>query len=383
MGRLIIILVLTVTCVIMFSHLSNHLWAGQKGEKSGKIEITAIDNMSVAQFGQKYDLANPVLKKIFNLSSPSDLQKQVIDFGMTREQLNKKVNQVMAIEGEKSSKNWIKILLKFSLWILYLLIVFVFLKKERINVRNRKWIYAGAVVIFGIILGSDPSPMGTVKDAIVLFATNRVVFIPRLIAFSGFILMVVLANKFICSWGCQIGVLQDFIFRLNRDKKDQKGLFHQIKIPFLISNSIRILFFTVFVLIAFLWALDIISFIDPFKIYKPVEISIIGGLFLGLMLIPSLFVYRPWCTFFCPFGLAGWLAEKISIFHIKVDYNKCISCQLCTKVCPTTVMSAILKQDTIKPDCFSCGDCIESCPVNAISFSIGKTPKPPEGKFSK
>jgi polyferredoxin len=383
MSRLVLFFALTITIVISASYFSNHLWSGQKDQKSGNILIILSDDMTVAQFGQKYNLANPILKEIFNLSSPADLKKQVLDFGMNQEQLNKIVNQVMAIEGEGTSKNWVKIFLKFNLWILYLLIVFILLRKGLIDARSRKWIYGGAIAIFGIILGSDPSPMGTIKDAIVLFGSNRVIFLPRLLAFSFFILLVVLANKFICSWGCQIGTLQDFIFRLNRDNKDQKGLFRQIKVPFLLSNSIRILFFLVFTSVAFIWATDIVTLIDPFRLYKPAEISLLGGIFIGLILILSLFIYRPWCNLFCPFGLVGWLAEKISIFKIKVDYNKCISCQLCVKVCPSTVMEAILKQDTIVPDCFACATCIESCPAKAISFSKGRRDKPPKDKFSK
>jgi polyferredoxin len=108
-----------------------------------------------------------------------------------------------------------------------------------------------------------------------------------------------------------------------------------------------------------------------------------GGLFIGLILVLSLFVYRPWCLFFCPFGLVGWLAEKVSFFKIKVDYDKCISCRACSKACPSTVMDAILKQDRVIPDCFSCGTCMEICPVKAISFERGKRQKPPAGKFDK
>jgi polyferredoxin len=139
----------------------------------------------------------------------------------------------------------------------------------------------------------------------------------------------------------------------------------------------------VLILVAFIWAADIIGEIDPFKIFKPQVIGIAGGLFIGLILVLSLFVYRPWCHFFCPFGLVGWLVEKVSFFKIKVDYDKCISCRACSKACPSTVMDAILKQDRVIPDCFSCGTCIETCPVNAISFDCGKRQKPPAGKFDK
>jgi polyferredoxin len=255
--------------------------------------------------------------------------------------------------------------------------------KRKVTTGIRKWLLLGAVAVFGVVLGSDPSPMGTVKDAVVLYGSKGVIFPPRLIAFGVFLLLVVVANKFICSWGCQLGTLQDLIFRLNRDKEDRKGLLRQFKVPFVISNAVRVAFFAAIVLFAFAWATDIVEGVDPFKVFKPQALGIAGAVFAGLLLVLSLFIYRPWCHFFCPFGLAGWVAEKISLFKIHVNYDKCIACEACTKACPSTVMRAILKRDKIIPDCFACGTCIETCPVGAIAFKAGKRSKPPADKFNK
>ena len=383
MWRILIYFIAIVFVVLGTSALSTQLWSGKEEQLPQTVVVDIDKNITVAEFGKKYDLDRQSLKKIFDLRSPDDLKKQVAGFGIAEERLNKKVNQVLAIQAEHASKNWFKIPLKGILWIVFLIAVFILIRKGRITSGNRKWLYIAAVGVFGVFLGSDPSPMGTVKDAIVLFGSKGVIFPPRLIAFSIFLLSVILANKFICSWGCQLGTLQDLIFRLNRDSKDRKGLFGQVKVPFIISNSIRVLFFFGLIIVAFIWAADIIGPIDPFKIFKPQVIGITGGLFLGLILIASLLVYRPWCHFFCPFGLIGWLAEKISFFKIKVDYDKCVSCQACSKACPSTVMDAILKRDRIVPDCFSCGTCMETCPVNAISFERGKRHRPPTGKFDK
>jgi polyferredoxin len=383
MWRTISYFIVIVFVVVSTSVLSSRLWSGKQEQLPERTAVNIDKNITVSEFGKKYHLDRKGLKKIFALKSPDDLKKQVAEFGMNEDLLSKKVNQVLAIQAENESKNWLKILLKGLLWVIFLLAVFKLMSKGKVSARNRKWIYMAAVGVFGIILGSDPSPMGTVKDAIVLLGSNGVIFPPRLIAFGIFLLMVILANKFICSWGCQFGTLQDLIFRLNRDRKDSKGLFGQIKIPFIISNSIRILFFLVLIFVAFIRAADIIGAIDPFKIFKPQVIGIAGGLFIGLILVLSLFVYRPWCHSFCPFGLVGWLVEKVSFFKIKVDYDKCISCRACSKACPSTVMDAILKQDRVIPDCFSCGTCMEICPVNAISFGRGKRQKPPAGKFDK
>ena len=290
----------------------------------------------------------------------------------------------MALAAEDAGKNWVKIPLKFALWFVFLSATFLLLKKRRDVSRFRNGLLFASVLLFGVVMGSDPSPMGTVKDAIHLYAATRAVFLPRLIALGIFLAIVFLANKYICAWGCQIGTLQDLIFQINRTDKNKAILGRQIKLPFALTNSIRALFFSVFTGSAFLWGLDIIDPLDPFKIYKPASLGLVGVIFIGLLLLASLFVYRPWCHLFCPFGLAGWLVEKASLVKVKVDYRTCIACQKCAAACPTTVMAAILKRDkkTI-PDCFACYACREACPTASISFSAGKRAFPPADFFEK
>ncbi len=179
-----------------------------------------------------------------------------------------------------------------------------------------------------------------------------------------------------------MGTLQDLIFRINRNAKDTKGIVRQHKIPFAISNTIRVAFFIVFTLVAFLWATDIVEYIDPFKIYKPAVVACGGWIFIAAILVGSLFIYRPWCHLFCPFGLVGWLVEKISLYKIKVNYDTCIACESCANACPSSVMEAILKRDKVIPDCFACANCIDVCPTKSITFRVGKRDKPPEGKFA-
>jgi polyferredoxin len=337
----------------------------------------------VAQYGQRNELPPMLLKKIFGLQSPPDRQRLASDFGMGTDEIAKKTQGLLALRAEHGSKNWTKIFMKFGLWLAFLSLVFVLMLRRRISARSRTWLLLAAVLIFGVALGSDPSPMGTVKDAVVLLGARGVLFPPRLIAFGVFLLLVVLANKFICSWGCQLGTLQDAIFRLNRDKEDRKGLCGQFKVPFVVSNSVRVAFFLAIVVFAFGWATDIVEGIDPFKVFKPQTLGAIGITFVGAILALSLFTWRPWCHFFCPFGLAGWVAEKISLFKIQVDYDKCIACEACEKACPSTVMGAILKRDRILPDCFACGTCIETCPTKAISLRAGRRVRPPVGKLDK
>jgi NAD-dependent dihydropyrimidine dehydrogenase PreA subunit len=381
MKNALIQFVLLVAAVVGASFVSAKLWGGRPESGAETQALILEETMTVGQFANRNELPPPLVRKVFSLQSPQDKQKPVTSFGMSLAEIKSKVEGLLALRAEHGSKNWVKILVKFSLWLGFLATVLALIRKGRVTARLRKGLLLTAVVLFGVALGSDPSPMGTVKDAIVLFGSKGVIFPPRLIAFGVFLLLVIVANKFICSWGCQLGTFQDLIFRLNRDRDDRKGLFRQFKVPFVLSNSVRIAFFAALTTVAFVWATDIVEGIDPFKVFKPQVLGVVGAVFVGAILLLSLFTYRPWCHFFCPFGLAGWVAEKISLFKIHVDYDKCIACGTCERTCPSTVMGAILKRDRVIPDCFACGTCIESCPAQAIAFKTGRRTRPPEGKF--
>ena len=367
--------------VVALSSVSETLW-GDKPEKiSLQKELVFQEGMKVSEFGKMNGLPDPVLKEVFGLSSQEDLQKTVTEFHLSEEEILRQVNRAMALQSEHESKDWLKIAVKFVLWFFFLGFVFYLMRARRVTSGSRKWLLLSGIILFGVVLGSDPSPMGTVKDAIVLLAKSGAIFPPRAIALAIFLILVFLANKFICSWGCQFGTLQDFIFRLNRDSNDRKGVLKQFKPPFVVTNTARIVFFGVFTLTAFLWAADLVEPVDPFRIFAPAKIAWAGGFFIAAISITSLFIYRPWCHFFCPFGLIGWLVEKKSLFKIKVNYDTCIACEACAKACPSTVMNAILKRERTIPDCFSCATCIETCPTRSINFDSGKRDWPPQGKF--
>jgi polyferredoxin len=139
----------------------------------------------------------------------------------------------------------------------------------------------------------------------------------------------------------------------------------------------------IFTIIAFTWALDIIEIVDPFKFYNPSVPGFWGIFFIVFLFALSLFIYRPWCHLFCPFGLIGWFAEKISVFKIAVNYDTCIACKTCAKACPSNVMDSILRRENVIPDCFSCATCINVCPTDSIEFKSGKRNRPPVDKFKK
>lgn len=82
---------------------------------------------------------------------------------------------------------------------------------------------------------------------------------------------------------------------------------------------------------------------------------------LGLMVVSSVFAYRPFCRFVCPLGAIYSLFNRFALFGITVDRHKCNGCNLCVKYC---------KMDTRKindRECLRCGGCADICPQKAVS----------------
>jgi len=370
-----------VALVVAGSYLSGRLWTPKSEEAPPSRPLVLRQEMTIAEFGRENALARLALREVFGLGSPGELERRLAELHLTEGEIRERVGRAAALQAEEESKSWGKILLKFGLWFAFLGLAFRLVRRGRVTPRGRRWLYLVAVVLFGVALGADPAPMGTVKDAIALYGRTGAVFPPRMIALAVFLALVFLANKFICSWGCQAGALQDLVFRLNRNRSDAGGLLPQHKPPFALTNAVRVAFFVLFTWVVFATGIDIIHPIDPFRVYKPATLELLGASFLGVLLVASLFVYRPWCLFFCPFGLVGWVVEKASWFKIHVDYETCTACGACEKACPSTVMAGILRRDRVIPDCFACGTCVSTCPTGSIRLRAGKRALPPPEKF--
>lgn len=80
---------------------------------------------------------------------------------------------------------------------------------------------------------------------------------------------------------------------------------------------------------------------------------------------------RVWCRFFCPLSALMHIYARFSKFRIFSDKKRCISCNICTKVCHQgiDVMSYANKgapMDNVQ--CVRCSACVVNCPTNVLSF---------------
>ena len=78
--------------------------------------------------------------------------------------------------------------------------------------------------------------------------------------------------------------------------------------------------------------------------------------------------YRPFCKWLCPLGAFYALLNRVSLFQMKVDKGKCVSCGKCAKACKMDVDVTKTPNHT---ECIRCGMCIRACPTNAVRFRYG------------
>lgn len=116
--------------------------------------------------------------------------------------------------------------------------------------------------------------------------------------------------------------------------------------------------------------------------YIGIDVIFAGVLGVGVYFFMS---GRVWCRFGCP--LAAWMhiVNRFSRYRIFSDKKKCISCNICTKVCHMgiDVMSYANKGIPMNDvECVRCSACVVNCPTDVLSF--GSLPKSdPDNKLYK
>lgn len=99
----------------------------------------------------------------------------------------------------------------------------------------------------------------------------------------------------------------------------------------------------------------------------------LGGLFVWKMsvllviLVWSLWVYRPFCKYLCPLGaIYGWF-NPIALSRFQMDKEACIDCKKCKAVCP---MDIPVYAKPNSAECIKCGKCLQACPTECIQVAL-------------
>lgn len=182
-----------------------------------------------------------------------------------------------------------------------------------------------------------------------------------------------------CSWACFYGGWDDAMSRLARKPRLKIGA---------ANKKIRYFGFAMLAFVALASLATLLpvycDWLCPFKIVTEfgavdslrsyVSFLMFVLLFFGLVIVlPFLTKRRFQCMSFCPMGAFQSLLNKLNLYRVRIDKDKCIGCRICSDACPT--LSLTLPETgegkrvpIITSTCTRCGECMTACPKSAISY---------------
>lgn len=214
--------------------------------------------------------------------------------------------------------------------------------------------------ILGFVFGASPCLIkGTQSPFAVLGGAHALYWIP-VGGLLGVLVLTVLFGPAFCGWACPMGALQEFLF-LNKNAANSFA-----RTGRLLLWIRRIAFL---LLIIWLTSTGIVFWgkIDPFKAVFNLQVfNWTTGIPVAVLLLSSIYVFRPFCRTLCPIGLLNGLTAGLPFVPGPQVQPSCTRCMLCAKACS---MGALNDPSHINMElCIGCGDCLNSCKRDSIRW---------------
>ena len=169
-----------------------------------------------------------------------------------------------------------------------------------------------------------------------------------------FIFFTLVFGRLFCGFLCPVGAIQELAYKIptKKEKIASKALI----------LAVQVIFFTLFIVLGIFFSIAILSYFGFEDFFHLDIVSPFFYVFIALLLI-SVFIYRPFCQLFCPYGLLLSLFAVKSILKLRRN-DKCTDCNSCEDSCPTSEAG----REDLKRECYMCNRCRENCAFDAIEY---------------
>jgi len=170
--------------------------------------------------------------------------------------------------------------------------------------------------------------------------------------------LTIVAGRVFCGYVCPIGTAQELLFNIPAGK----CRIRKKSLPVIV----RYVFLAAFIATAVTSSVGLLNYLGLRDFFYLNTWSAFFYVFLGLMVL-SVFLYRPFCRFACPYGVILSLATIKSRFNLRRNGN-CTDCAICEEECPTSEAG----RGDRKQECYQCQRCVYICPYDAIDYSTNQ-----------
>jgi NosR/NirI family nitrous oxide reductase transcriptional regulator len=195
--------------------------------------------------------------------------------------------------------------------------------------RSRRTLFImaiAAVLYFGFWRKGCVCSVGSLQNmALAVFNPDYAIPVPVILFFLLPLIFTLFYGRTFCASVCPLGAVQELV------------LIRPVRVPRVLQKwlgMIPYIYLGFAVLFASTGAAFIICRFDPFvaffRMSGPFYMLILGFFFL----VTGTVVGRPYCRFFCPYGvILGWMSS-LSRSHVSITPDDCIQCRLCENACP-------------------------------------------------
>lgn len=226
-------------------------------------------------------------------------------------------------------------------------------------------------------------PIGALQAVLGSHKFSFSYYVAGMLIFFGAVL-----GRLVCGWLCPFGLVQELIHRI-----PLPGALKRLRRKSLPGHRVlkwlKYAILAWFVILAPLFMVDIVGQGSPWfckyicpagtleggwtlVLLDPMLRGTIGFLYawksaiLAVLILLSLFIYRPFCKYLCPLGAIYSVFNPVALVRYKFDADRCTDCGQCTRACP---MSIDVRRNCNSLECIRCGACLHACKPGALDYA--------------